>query len=64
MEGGGAMFNNNGFELICLFCSGPGDGFFSSAFQSTLKGNQLYMSEVPEGWYHRYIIWRTPLEHL
>ncbi|KXJ13379.1 protein O-mannosyl-transferase 2 isoform X2 [Exaiptasia diaphana] len=28
--------------------TGPGDGFFSSAFQSTLKGNQLYMTEVPE----------------
>ncbi|XP_031568277.1 protein O-mannosyl-transferase 2-like isoform X2 [Actinia tenebrosa] len=28
--------------------TGPGDGFFSSAFQSTLKGNQLYMYSVPE----------------
>ncbi|XP_048585823.1 protein O-mannosyl-transferase 2 isoform X2 [Nematostella vectensis] len=28
--------------------TGPGDGFFSSAFQSTLKGNPLYMASVPE----------------
>lgn len=27
--------------------SGPGDGFFSSAFQSTLKGNSLYQNVVP-----------------
>eukprot|EP00118_Oscarella_pearsei_P008995 m.49212 g.49212 ORF g.49212 m.49212 type:complete len:704 (+) comp33965_c0_seq3:46-2157(+) len=28
--------------------SGPGDAFFSSAFQSTLQGNELFNSEVPE----------------
>lgn len=27
--------------------TGPGDGFFSSAFQSTLKGNVLYKNTVP-----------------
>ncbi|KAJ7356079.1 hypothetical protein OS493_027005 [Desmophyllum pertusum] len=27
--------------------TGPGDGFFSSAFQSTLKGNVLYKNVVP-----------------
>lgn len=32
-----------------FFYSGPGDGFFSSAFQSTLRGNQLYKSAVPAG---------------
>ncbi|XP_028396136.1 protein O-mannosyl-transferase 2-like isoform X2 [Dendronephthya gigantea] len=31
-----------------LRSSGPGDGFFSSAFQSTLKGNELFKSSFPE----------------
>ena len=41
-------------EILHLFASlfsGPGDGFFSSAFQSTLKGNVLYKNAVPAGWY-------------
>lgn len=34
--------------FIALFCSGPGDGFFSSAFQSQLIGNNLHNVSIPE----------------
>lgn len=34
--------------FFALFCSGPGDGFFSSAFQSQLIGNNLHNVSVPE----------------
>ena len=38
------------YVLIVFFLfSGPGDGFFSSAFQSTLQGNVLYKNVVPAG---------------
>ena len=37
--------------LVCFAYSGPGDGFFSSAFQSTLKGNELYETSLPESMY-------------
>lgn len=30
------------------FGSGPGDGFFSSTFQSRLIGNNLYNVSMPE----------------
>ena len=35
--------------IVFLWFSGPGDGFFSSAFQSTLQGNVLYKNVVPAG---------------
>ncbi|XP_046848331.1 protein O-mannosyl-transferase 2-like isoform X2 [Xenia sp. Carnegie-2017] len=35
-------------HFTILKTSGPGDGFFSSAFQSTLKGNELYQTSLPE----------------
>ena len=28
--------------------SGPGDGFFSSAFQARLSGNNLHNASIPE----------------
>ena len=33
---------------MVLSYSGNGDGFFSSEFQSTLEGNELYEHAVPE----------------
>ena len=36
------------FHLMVLSNSGNGDGFFSSEFQSTLVGNELYDHRVPE----------------
>lgn len=36
------------FHFIVLSNSGNGDGFFSSEFQSTLVGNELYDQKVPE----------------
>jgi dolichyl-phosphate-mannose--protein O-mannosyl transferase len=35
-------------DLILELHSGPGDGFFSSAFQSTLHGNELFKTSLPE----------------
>lgn len=32
-----------------IFCSGNGDGFYSSAFQSQLEGNSLYNASMPLG---------------
>lgn len=43
------MWGKNSNFLSSFFFSGPGDGFFSSAFQSTLKGNVLYKNTVPAG---------------
>ena len=37
-----------GFHFLVLSYSGNGDGFFSSEFQSTLEGNELYEHAVPE----------------
>ncbi|GFY76878.1 protein O-mannosyl-transferase 2 [Trichonephila inaurata madagascariensis] len=34
-------------HLKILYKSGPGDGFFSSAFQSQLKGNSLHQAKLP-----------------
>jgi len=34
-------------HLELLFRSGSGDGFYSSAFQTQLKGNSLYKAEMP-----------------
>lgn len=34
-------------HLQVLYKSGSGDGFFSSEFQSRLKGNSLYMASMP-----------------
>lgn len=34
-------------HFMALPLSGPGDGFFSSSFQSTLQGNQLYKARLP-----------------
>uniref|UniRef100_A0A3P8SU61 Protein O-mannosyl-transferase 2 n=1 Tax=Amphiprion percula TaxID=161767 RepID=A0A3P8SU61_AMPPE len=44
------MMSHTLFEWSLLFClaSGPGDGFFSSAFQSRLMGNNLYNASMPE----------------
>ena len=36
------------FHFLVLSYSGNGDGFFSSEFQSTLEGNELYERAVPE----------------
>ena len=36
------------FHFLVLSNSGSGDGFFSSEFQSTLIGNELYEHSVPE----------------
>ncbi|XP_047131962.1 protein O-mannosyl-transferase 2 isoform X2 [Hydra vulgaris] len=36
-----------GLHFQSLPYSGPGDGFFSSSFQSTLQGNQLYRARLP-----------------
>ena len=36
------------FHFLILNYSGNGDGFFSSEFQSTLVGNELYEHTVPE----------------
>ncbi|CAI8034049.1 Protein O-mannosyl-transferase 2 [Geodia barretti] len=36
------------FHFLVLSHSGNGDGFFSSEFQSTLVGNDLYDQKVPE----------------
>ena len=36
------------FHFLVLSYSGNGDGFFSSEFQSTLEGNELYEHSVPE----------------
>eukprot|EP00731_Ephydatia_muelleri_P037232 Em0424g3a len=36
------------FHFVVLSHSGNGDGFFSSAFQSTLEGNELHDLQVPE----------------
>ena len=36
------------FHFLVLSYSGNGDGFFSSEFQSTLEGNELYEHAVPE----------------
>lgn len=36
------------FHFLVLSNSGNGDGFFSSEFQSTLVGNELYEHSVPE----------------
>ncbi|XP_036398526.1 protein O-mannosyl-transferase 2 [Megalops cyprinoides] len=35
-------------HFVVLNKSGPGDGFFSSAFQSRLVGNNLYNASMPE----------------
>ena len=35
-------------SLSPSFSSGNGDGFFSSEFQATLVGNELYNQQVPE----------------
>uniref|UniRef100_A0AAQ5YGK2 Protein O-mannosyl-transferase 2 n=1 Tax=Amphiprion ocellaris TaxID=80972 RepID=A0AAQ5YGK2_AMPOC len=35
-------------HFVVLNKSGPGDGFFSSAFQSRLMGNNLYNASMPE----------------
>lgn len=35
-------------HFAVLKSSGSGDGFFSSAFQSTLKGNELHKASLPE----------------
>ena len=48
-QGWPKMWGKNSNFLSSLFFSGPGDGFFSSAFQSTLKGNVLYKNTVPAG---------------
>ena len=37
-----------GLHFLALRYSGNGDGFFSSEFQSTLEGNELYNQQVPE----------------
>ncbi|GCC17573.1 hypothetical protein chiPu_0017606 [Chiloscyllium punctatum] len=37
-----------GIHFIILNKSGPGDGFFSSAFQSRLIGNNLHNASMPE----------------
>ncbi|GFU18652.1 protein O-mannosyl-transferase 2 [Nephila pilipes] len=34
-------------HLKILYKSGPGDGFFSSAFQSQLQGNSLHQTKMP-----------------
>lgn len=36
-------------HLAVLNHSGPGDGFYSSAFQVSLKGNYLHASSTPKG---------------
>ena len=36
------------FHFLVLSYSGNGYGFFSSEFQSTLEGNELYEHNVPE----------------
>ena len=42
---------------FCPFvCSGPGDSFYSSAFQSTIIGNPLYTATMPECTYRRVYI--------
>lgn len=44
-------FKNN-WQLIFVFmlcCSGNGDGFYSSAFQSQLEGNSLHNASMPRG---------------
>lgn len=35
-------------HFLVLNKSGPGDGFFSSAFQARLSGNNLYNASIPE----------------
>ncbi|MBN3299264.1 POMT2 transferase, partial [Amia calva] len=35
-------------RALCPLSSGPGDGFFSSAFQSRLVGNNLHNASMPE----------------
>lgn len=35
-------------HFLVLNKSGPGDGFFSSAFQARLSGNSLYNASIPE----------------
>jgi dolichyl-phosphate-mannose-protein mannosyltransferase len=37
-----------GLHFLALRYSGNGDGFFSSQFQATLEGNELYDLQVPE----------------
>lgn len=39
---------HHGFSLCLSLTSGPGDGFFSSAFQSRLIGNNLHNASMPE----------------
>lgn len=36
-------------HLSILNLSGPGDGFYSSAFQTSLKNNYLYNASTPKG---------------
>lgn len=44
------LFSTSLRHLSCLLfvSSGNGDGFFSSEFQATLEGNELYNQQVPE----------------
>ena len=36
-------------HLRVLYLSGPGDGYFSSAFQTHLEGNALHNASTPRG---------------
>ena len=36
-------------HLRVLYLTGPGDGFFSSAFQTHLEGNSLHNASTPQG---------------
>lgn len=36
-------------HLSVLSYSGPGDGFYSSAFQTSLKNNYLHNASTPKG---------------
>ena len=40
--------NRSRVLYLTIFFSGNGDGFFSSQFQATLEGNELYDQKVPE----------------
>lgn len=41
-------------HLQVLYLSGPGDGYFSSAFQTHLEGNFLHNASTPRGKLHDY----------
>lgn len=43
-------------HLAVLSNSGPGDGFYSSAFQVGLKGNYLHDGSTPRGSYLHILI--------